>query len=327
MKKQLLSIFLSFVLVFTLIPCNMVFAASDAQTDAELEEIFEDMGIWLFCTNQDVSFSEKETINPEYAYWYLGWSGKLDPYFDNNTWKYEMTLAQYHGLMKANFANYNESQGLAWLNNNGLYDASTKHVSMWRFELGGGLGLFGMKPLTVEQDGSTYIIKGLYLEGNEDTEDVTSASKEYYDYWWYTHKGDYPYTEKMAIDKSYEVKVKDTDDGFKITSLEVKPTYTYNGVTYYQNSKTGSFDQNFTFSIAKDTLTYTGKALTKPAVTVKNKEGNALKEGSDYTVTWKKSTVKEVGKYTATVNLKTPYEGSKAFTVYVLPKAPSKVTV
>ena len=70
-----------------------------------------------------------------------------------------------------------------------------------------------------------------------------------------------------------------------------------------------------TFSVAA--ATYTGKALT-PAVTVKDSKGNALKKGTDYTVSYKNN--KSLGTATATVTFKGNYSGSKKLTFKIKPQ-------
>ena len=76
----------------------------------------------------------------------------------------------------------------------------------------------------------------------------------------------------------------------------------------------------------KTAYTYNGKAQ-RPGVTVKNSKGKALKNGTDYTVTYPKG-MKNVGKYTVKVTLKGNYSGSKSMTYNINPKGTSvsKVT-
>ena len=76
----------------------------------------------------------------------------------------------------------------------------------------------------------------------------------------------------------------------------------------------------------KTAYTYNGK-VQKPSVTVKNSKGKALKNGTDYTVSYPKG-MKNVGKYTVKVTLKGNYSGSKSMTYNINPKGTSvsKVT-
>ena len=78
--------------------------------------------------------------------------------------------------------------------------------------------------------------------------------------------------------------------------------------------------------LSKTAYTYNGK-VQRPGVTVKNSKGKALKNGTDYTVSYPKG-MKNVGKYTVKVSLKGNYSGSKSMTYNINPKGTSvsKVT-
>ena len=54
-------------------------------------------------------------------------------------------------------------------------------------------------------------------------------------------------------------------------------------------------------------------------MTVKDSKGKALKNGTDYTVSYPKG-MKNVGKYTVKVTLKGNYSGSKSMTYNINPK-------
>ena len=71
--------------------------------------------------------------------------------------------------------------------------------------------------------------------------------------------------------------------------------------------------------LSATTYTYNGK-VQKPSVTVKDSKGKALKNGTDYTVSYPKG-MKNVGKYTVKVTLKGNYSGSKSMTYNINPKA------
>ena len=73
--------------------------------------------------------------------------------------------------------------------------------------------------------------------------------------------------------------------------------------------------------LTKATYTYNGK-VQRPGVTVKDSKGKALKNGTDYTVTYPKG-MKNVGKYTVKVTLKGNYSGSKSMTYNINPKGTS----
>ena len=69
--------------------------------------------------------------------------------------------------------------------------------------------------------------------------------------------------------------------------------------------------------------TYNGSAK-KPSVTVKDSKGTALKNGTDYTVSYASGRTK-IGKYKVTVTFKGNYSGSKAMYFEIGPKNPSSV--
>lgn len=73
--------------------------------------------------------------------------------------------------------------------------------------------------------------------------------------------------------------------------------------------------------LSNTTYTYNGNAK-KPTVTVKDSNGNKLKEGTDYTVKYS-SGRKNVGKYTVTVTFKGRYSGTKKLTYKINPKSTS----
>ena len=78
--------------------------------------------------------------------------------------------------------------------------------------------------------------------------------------------------------------------------------------------------------LSKTAYTYNGK-VQKPSVTVKNSKGKALKNGTDYKISYPKG-MKNVGKYTVKVTLKGNYSGTKSLTYNINPKGTgvSKVT-
>lgn len=76
--------------------------------------------------------------------------------------------------------------------------------------------------------------------------------------------------------------------------------------------------------LSKTALTYNGKAQ-KPSVTVKDANKKALKNGTDYTVSY--SSNKKVGKATVVITFKGDYSGSKKLSFNILPAATSKIAV
>ena len=73
--------------------------------------------------------------------------------------------------------------------------------------------------------------------------------------------------------------------------------------------------------LSKTAYTYNGK-VQKPSVTVKNSKGKALKNGTDYKISYPKG-MKKVGKYTVKVTLKGNYSGTKSLTYNINPKGTS----
>ncbi len=78
--------------------------------------------------------------------------------------------------------------------------------------------------------------------------------------------------------------------------------------------------------LSQTSYTYNGKSQ-KPSVTVKDRKGKALKNKTDYTVTYPKN-MKNVGNYTVTIKLKGNYKGTVKKTFQIIPKGTtiSKIT-
>lgn len=74
-------------------------------------------------------------------------------------------------------------------------------------------------------------------------------------------------------------------------------------------------------SLSKKSYPYNGKSQ-KPSVTVKSNQGNILKNGMDYTVSYEKGR-KNVGKYKVSIKLKGNYTGTLIKTFTIKPKATS----
>ena len=105
-----------------------------------------------------------------------------------------------------------------------------------------------------------------------------------------------------------------------------KASLTTNGVKTYtckscKATKTEAIPKVSNIKLSKTAYTYNGK-VQKPSVTVKNSKGKALKNGTDYTVSYPKG-MKNVGKYTVKVTLKGNYSGSKSMTYNINPKGTS----
>ena len=102
-----------------------------------------------------------------------------------------------------------------------------------------------------------------------------------------------------------------------------KASLTTNGVKTYtckscKATKTEAIPKVSNIKLSKTAYTYNGK-VQKPSVTVKDSKGKALKNGTDYTVSYPKG-MKNVGKYTVKVTLKGNYNGSKSMTYNINPK-------
>ena len=102
-----------------------------------------------------------------------------------------------------------------------------------------------------------------------------------------------------------------------------KASLTTNGVKTYtckscKATKTEAIPKASNIKLSKTAYTYNGK-VQKPSVTVKDSKGKALKNGTDYTVSYS-SGCKNVGRYTVKVTLKGNYSGSKSMTYNINPK-------
>ena len=75
------------------------------------------------------------------------------------------------------------------------------------------------------------------------------------------------------------------------------------------------------FKLSAASYTYNGK-VKKPSVKVSDKNGETLKNGSDYTVKYP-SGMKNVGKYTVKITFKGNYSGSKSLSFKINPKGTS----
>ncbi|MBR1750301.1 MAG: leucine-rich repeat domain-containing protein, partial [Ruminococcus sp.] len=140
--------------------------------------------------------------------------------------------------------------------------------------------------------------------------------------------------EKYAKDNGFDYELLDAPSQthtHTYTTKIIAPTYDAQGYTLHTCSVCGdSYKDTYTAkltrtSITKATVTgitaktYTGKAL-KPAPVVKV-NGKKLKNGTDYTVTYKNNT--KVGKATVTIKGKGAYTGTVTKTFKINPKATS----
>ncbi|MGN0468360.1 MAG: DUF6273 domain-containing protein [Acutalibacteraceae bacterium] len=88
--------------------------------------------------------------------------------------------------------------------------------------------------------------------------------------------------------------------------------------------KTTTIYKASSIKLSKTSFTYNGKAQ-KPTVTVKNSKGTALKNGTDYTLSYS-SGCKNTGKYSVKITFKGNYSGSKTLYFNILPSKTSSLT-
>ncbi|MGN0467227.1 MAG: leucine-rich repeat protein [Acutalibacteraceae bacterium] len=88
--------------------------------------------------------------------------------------------------------------------------------------------------------------------------------------------------------------------------------------------KTTTIYKASSIKLSKTSFTYNGKAQ-KPTVTVKNSKGTALKNGTNYTVSYS-SGCKNTGKYAVKITFKGNYSGTKTLYFNILPGKTSKLT-
>ena len=114
--------------------------------------------------------------------------------------------------------------------------------------------------------------------------------------------------------------------GHKLTTKTTKATLSANGkiVTSCTVCKAVTSAKTIsrikTVKLSTTSYTYSGSSK-KPSVTVKDYSGKTLKNGTDYTVSYKNN--KSVGTATATVTFKGNYSGSKKLTFTIKPKTTS----
>lgn len=117
------------------------------------------------------------------------------------------------------------------------------------------------------------------------------------------------FTKKSHVDAE---SMSNNTDGEKYTGC------TLNNCPYHKTK--ASYYAVKSVKLSKKKYTYSGKAK-KPAVTVKDRKGNKLKKGTDYTVTYSKN--KAIGTAKVTVKFKGNYEGKVTRTFKINPKGTS----
>ena len=162
------------------------------------------------------------------------------------------------------------------------------------------------------------------------TKDLTVTE---YDLSEYLTDGKTYYIGFNAIHPGYDLSVSNDYPGYEFTYHAHKHNYTKtvtgaalgkDGKRIEQCSGCGAVLKEETIpgvagiTVSKTAFTYNGR-VQKPAVTVYDSKGTALKEGTDYTVTYAKG-CKNVGRYSVIVTLQGVYSGSKTEQFTISPK-------
>lgn len=112
-------------------------------------------------------------------------------------------------------------------------------------------------------------------------------------------------------------------NGHKYKSTTTKATLSKSGSIVKKCTVCGKVSESSTITypktikLSETSVVYNGKAQS-PAVTVKDKNGNALKKDTDYTVKYA-SGRKNVGKYDVTITFKGNYSGTKTLSFKIVP--------
>jgi len=140
------------------------------------------------------------------------------------------------------------------------------------------------------------------------------------------YKGSYAetYAKKYGLNYKY---IDDIDNcSHTLNTTIVKATTKKNGSITKTCTECGEQTTEIIYAVkniklSQTSYTYNGKSK-KPYVTVKDSKGKALKNKTDYTVTYPKN-MKNVGSYTITIKLKGNYKGTVKKTFQIIPKGTS----
>ena len=131
------------------------------------------------------------------------------------------------------------------------------------------------------------------------------------------------WTKDPATQHNYKEKSRALTKATASKDGKLTATYTcaYAGCTASYTKTLQTYYKVNAIKLNKTAYTYNGK-VQRPSVTVKDRKGKTLKNGTDYTVSYPKG-MKNVGKYTVKVTLKGNYSGSKSMTYNINPKGTS----
>ncbi len=140
---------------------------------------------------------------------------------------------------------------------------------------------------------------------------------------WLVHKGSY--AETYAKKNNFKYKYISCSHTWRETII-AKATVKKNGSITKTCTTCGEQSTETIYAVkniklSQTSYTYNGKSK-KPYVTVKDSKGKALKNKTDYTVTYPKN-MKNVGSYTITIKLKGNYKGTVKKTFQIIPKGTS----
>lgn len=285
MKKRFLSMILTLCLMMTALPASFAYGASKP-TDKELESLFNTVGFAGLLQGEDAEFNEEENVQPYMAYWILYMSGKLDKYYNKESWCHEMTYDQYMKAMNQSFTKWDEKEVKTFLIDYDYYNPD--EGDMVKIFAGGMGDCWAWEALDIRNEGNSYYVDGLFLYGNEETGDVKEGDVEFYDYWmhtstWTDENGKkQTSTGPMHIEYGLTVTIVNTEDGLKVAAYDETPYYIYKGTAYVQNPATKEFDQSYTAKLEYKSTTYSGY-YKKPSVTVVDRSGKKVEKNS-YTV-------------------------------------------
>ena len=275
MYKRLLSTLLALCLVLTAVPLTTAYGATEP-TEEEQLSLFDTVGFAGLLQGSDAEFDEEDNVMPYMAYWILCMSGKLEKYYNEETWCFELTYDQYLEAMDKSFVKWDKAEVKTFLIAENYYNPDEGDMVKI---FAGGLGdCWAWEPLEIRNEGDTYYVDGLFLYGNEETGDVKEGDVEFFDYWVHTstwtdengkeHSNTYP----MHIEYGLTVTMVNTEEGLKVAGYDETPCYTYEGTAYVQNPVTKEFDQSYTAKLGYKSTTYSG-SVKEPAVTVVDKNG------------------------------------------------------
>ena len=127
---------------------------------------------------------------------------------------------------------------------------------------------------------------------------------------------------------AYAVAIQTHNHNYKASRVDEEATFSEDGTTYLEceicgHKKIQEVKQVVLPELSYTTTVYNAKTK-KPSVTVKDIDGNELKSGSDYELSYQSGRILP-GEYYVKITLKGKYEGSKKIYFRILPKKPSGI--